>query len=123
MASIEPVALDPMVRWWLESTTTTVITGHRIATGESTALLVYTALVALVLMGQQSSVGPIKPLLSQREVGAPVEAASALDHRQDAVGRAATTRQRKGIQPGDAIDAQTWQASVKPTTESENVDS
>jgi hypothetical protein len=67
MASTEPVALDPMARWSLESTTITVITGHRIATGESTALLVYTALVALVLMGQQSSVDPIKPLLSQRK--------------------------------------------------------
>ena len=63
MASTEPVALDPMARWWLESTTTTVITGHRIATGESIVLLAYTTLVALVLMGQQSSVGPIKPKL------------------------------------------------------------
>lgn len=60
MASIEPVALAPMGRWSLESTTTTVITGHRIATGESIVLLVYTALVALVLMGQQSSVGLTK---------------------------------------------------------------
>jgi hypothetical protein len=62
MASIEPVALGPMVRWWLESTTTTVITEHRITMGESTALLAYTALVALVLMGQRSSVGHIKSL-------------------------------------------------------------
>ena|SRR6185437_1859485 len=59
-AFIEPVALDPMARWSLESTITMVITEHRIATGESIALPAYIGLVALVLVAQQSSVGPIE---------------------------------------------------------------
>ena len=67
MVSTEPVALDLMARWWLESTTTTVITELHITTGESIALLAYTGLVALVLMGLRSCADPIKPLLIQRK--------------------------------------------------------
>ena len=56
-ACTEPVALDPMARWLRENITTTVIIDR--ITVASTALLAYTALVALVLMGRQSSEDPI----------------------------------------------------------------
>jgi hypothetical protein len=49
MASIEPVALAPMVQWSLENTITMVITDR--ITKASTALLAYTVLAALVLVG------------------------------------------------------------------------
>ena len=74
MASIEPVALDPMARWSLENTTITDITDR--ITAESTALLAYIGLVALVLMGRQLSADPIKRSLNLRERGI-------LPHRRD----------------------------------------
>jgi hypothetical protein len=60
MASTEQVALDPMARWSPENTIITVITDR--ITGVSTALLVYTAQVVLVLMGRQSSADPTKAI-------------------------------------------------------------
>jgi hypothetical protein len=60
MASTEQVVLDPMARWSPENTIITVIPDR--ITGVSTALLVYTAQVVLVLMGRQSSADPIKAI-------------------------------------------------------------
>lgn len=60
MACTEPDALDPMARWSLENTITTTVIIDRI-TGASTALLAYTAPVALVRMGRRSSADRIKP--------------------------------------------------------------
>ena len=58
--STEPDALGLTALWSRGNPITMVIT-ERLFTGVFIALLAYTALVALVLMGQQSSVGPIKP--------------------------------------------------------------
>ena len=65
MAFTAPDALDPMVRWSLENTITTVIIIDPITVG-STALLAYTVLVALVLMVQRSSADLINPTINHR---------------------------------------------------------
>src|ERR1700751_1499351 len=62
-ACTEPDVPDPTARWSRESTITTVIID--LITGASTALLAYTAPVALVLMGRQSSADPIKAIPDQ----------------------------------------------------------
>ena len=67
MACTEPDAPDPMAQWSPENTIITVIIDR--ITGESTALLAYTALVALVLTGLPWSADPIKPPRNLRKEG------------------------------------------------------